>query len=482
MDYTLPDHDRVGRWLLSIPQADIHLDKSICLANGFMMPETPPESSTSSSWKPQDGNPEWPSKKRSMKGSQADLTDAVNHAPVDNTPRVSKPLEHRPMLRPVSPTKRAGRSPGRTTSPVKSFSTLSTLEKPVLRSGSKDPPSDVAGVCAAIRRVNRFHKRFVPIEIRSEFIALTKNRDKDEEVDESWFTTPPAVGEVEAGLRRQRALLEMGKLLDITHEATLSFRRNRHEAHWNSAVHHPVLSVAFSEVPESTSGPDACNTGIRHHRVLVENVTSATITGDCVPQLTHSGPGAALEGTLTAAPIPAWSVSDDTTDSSSGNSLDGPRQPDESDPFFENHILDSAVRTRAGSKKVDFALVIEPAVGTSLYNAIRNIRCQLLQTPGLSQSINPSGYTPLQCDPIAAIVETKTATAGTDPLAQLGMMAAATHRRLHTLPVQSATGSHPVTDTSMIVTLPLISVNNHRWDVYFARDGGKDIVRYLSSS
>ncbi|KAK7731556.1 hypothetical protein SLS53_008720 [Cytospora paraplurivora] len=132
--------------------------------------------------------------------------------------------------------------------------------------------------------------------------------------------------------------------------------------------------------------------------------------------------------------------------------------------------------TRSGSKKVDFALVLDPAPSTTLYTAVHAVLARLQQTyPQLSQSINSSGYSPLKSAPIAVLVETKTMTPNTDPLGQLGMIAAAFHRRLHTLPVQNATGTRPITDTGVIVTLPLISVTDHQWEVYFARDSGRTI-------
>ncbi|KAH8743668.1 hypothetical protein F5883DRAFT_722555 [Diaporthe sp. PMI_573] len=486
MESYLPDHDRIHGWLLSLPHSDVQLDKCPRSANRFAMPATPPESAASSRQPQADIAAEWPTKKRTREVPQVPLRESADQVQVDHdhTPKVSKTLQHRPILRPTSPSKHAGRRRGRSTSPAKSFRDLYSLEKPVLRSRSEDPPSDVEGLCVDISRVNLNHKKFVPIEVRSEFTALMKRYKRFAEVEESWFTTPLDVDQDEAGRRKQRALEEMGRLLDVIREADESYSRRRHEAHWNSAVHHPLLTLAFGSGLERTSETAANDTTMEHHRIFVENVTSATITGDCVPQLKQGRPRAARNGAVTNAPIPAWSLSEATTDSSStNNSVEDLSQPDESDPFSESQItsprLDGAVHTKTGSKKVDFALVLVPSPGTSLHTAIQTVLVQLKQTsPELSQSINPSTYSPLVTDPIAVVIETKTVTTGTDPLVQLGMMAAAIHRRLHTLPVQNATGSQPVTDTGMIMTLPLISVNDHQWEIYFACDGGKDIQIY----
>lgn len=86
---------------------------------------------------------------------------------------------------------------------------------------------------------------------------------------------------------------------------------------------------------------------------------------------------------------------------------------------------------------------------------------------------------PLIKPPIAIAIETKTVTTSRDPLIQLGLIAAAIHQRLHTLPVTNTTSKYLITKTGVIVTLPLIAVTNHRWEVYFGCDRGDTIVRTL---
>jgi hypothetical protein len=138
--------------------------------------------------------------------------------------------------------------------------------------------------------------------------------------------------------------------------------------------------------------------------------------------------------------------------------------------------LDSTVSSRAGSKKVDFAIVVDPEPGTPFHAVTQTVLGQLARTPWLSASINPSSYSPLISAPTAIVVETKTVTASRDPLVQLGLMAVAIHRRLHTLPVPRATGGDLLTKTSELVTLPLIAVTDHRWELLLACDQGDKIV------
>ncbi|KAK7731555.1 hypothetical protein SLS53_008719 [Cytospora paraplurivora] len=123
------------------------------------------------------------------------------------------------------------------------------LKKPVSLTDVRHLPPDVEELCSSIEDVH-FFNGFVPADVRHEFCAWLKYMGaKVSAVQEGWFTRSPTICRVardsQASWRRERALEEMGTLLDIMHEATESFNLRRHEAAWNSGVHHPLLTLAF---------------------------------------------------------------------------------------------------------------------------------------------------------------------------------------------------------------------------------------------
>lgn len=321
----------------------------------------------------------------------------------------------------------------------------------------------------SIRRVLRLNQ-FVPFEIQEEFSALMKHRGDDAE--EKWFAPR---GSHTSSTRRH--LEELGTLLDIHHEALEAVTLGRHEAAWNSAVHHRLLTMAFDDCRTAT-GDDAA----QDVRLRVENVTSATVAGDCLPRLRAPKPS---EGARYAPSVAALSISEATLSSSSRSStnslpVEDASEPggDDSDPFASQGQLplDSTVHSKTGSKKVDFAIVCVPSAGSALHTNIQVALDRLKGMPTRSCSVNPSSYGPLVNTPIAIALTTRAATASWNPLVQIALIAAATHRRLHTLPVAGATGSSPMTEEGVIAPLPMIVVTSHQWDLYFACDQGISIV------
>lgn len=437
---------------------------------------------------------ESPSKKRARKGGERD----DSHQDHEETPRG---LHNRPILRPVSPKKGCrSLSPGQFTSPRD----LLRLEKPVVivpaEEGFESLPPDVQELVDAIESVHKDHTPFVPGEIQAE-LAIIHKRRRYRKPKDLWFT--PGSSQADKNSRtndsKQRALEELGVVLDIRHEAEMSVKFERHEAAWNSAVHHPLLALAFYEGREAFDddehGGDGTKAQTQHTReqdtqVRIENVTAATIAGDCVPHVrdasspsTRTLPSAgeyAQTGKLVSSrvieyedhtSILAWSLSIPSSASSSEDSSDP-------DPFTESpRQADGTTHSKSGSKKVDFALVLDPKPGTSLHDAVQIILARLRQMPQQAQSINPSNYQPLLDAPIAVAVETKTIKAARDPLTQLGLIVAALHRRLHTLPVKHAVGSHALTDSGVLPTWPQIAVIDNTWRLYFACDCGGKIVR-----
>lgn len=471
--------DKVQDWLVSLQEPrgieNPVAAKKVC--RPFAMPATPPESLKST--RPVEENLESldlgsPSRKR-MREPDSDI---------DATPR--NVLRRRPVLEPKKSPNKRNRSPmhSEPSSPIKGLADLHRLEKPVIVTPAVTAAgyealqqAGVQGLYRSIRRVLRY-SCFVPIEIRHEFSALIKHRG--DEAEEEWFATSQE-GE------RRTCIEELGKLLDLHHEALESVTLGRHEAAWNAAVHHPLLKIAFDDGDgdRHASGERV----VQDLRLRVENVTSATIAGDCLPRLSLGAPPSWLrqeqdQDTTDTPSIGAWSVSQITVSSSNSTSStsslsclsSASRTHDDLSVQARRLHLDSTVHSKAGSKKVNFAVVCVPKPGTELHAATQAVLEHLKRTPALSYSISPSTYGPLVDAFIALSIETKMTTAARDPLIQLGLVSAAIHRRMHTLPVVGATGSSPLTEKGVIAPLPMIVVTSHQWDLYFACDQGRSIV------
>jgi hypothetical protein len=437
---------------------------------------------------------ESPSKKRTRRRPERSDTDGRRDQ--EETPRGLP--NRRPILRPVSP-KKALRSlsPSQFTCPKD----LQRLEKPVFvvgEAGFQGLPSDIHELVDDIESIQKDRTPFIPGEVQAELTLINERRGYRKPKD-VWFTPRPSQAGTDTNMSRstQRVLEELGVVLDIRHETEMSSRWERHEAAWNSAVHHPLLRLAFCDGREAVDDVYGEETGTESQRaeqqdtrVRIENITAATIAGDCVPHIRDTtssatsmpAGGHAQAGRLISSrvieyddhvSVLAWSLSMPSSSSSAGSAEDG----SDLDPFTEApRQVDGTTHSRSGSKKVDFALVLDPKPGTSLYNSVQMVLETLRQSPQQSQSINPCNYKPLLDAPIAVAVGTKTIKAVRDPLTQLGMIAAALHRRLHTLPVKCAAGFHALTDSGILPTWPLITVVDDTWMLYFACDRGRKIV------
>lgn len=88
-------------------------------------------------------------------------------------------------------------------------------------------------------------------------------------------------------------------------------------------------------------------------------------------------------------------------------------------------------------------------------------------------------YGPLRQNPIACAIGTKTSTASVDPMLQLGIWTVAWYRRMdalwHTIHQGDGQGR------GQVVSLPLISIVDQQWSVYFAVDRGDHIVSFSLS-
>lgn len=225
------------------------------------------------------------------------------------------------------------------------------------------------------------------------------------------------------------------------------------------------------------------------HIVRVENVTSATVTEDCVPCWRNTATQAVNKDSEDTVSVLAWSLSKTSDSCSADSTISGalgqqrgqgrgqvPGESQHRDPFVQAPLTPSTHlhHSKTGPKKIDFALTVAPAEGTVLHTAIKAVLEPLRET-SLTTSINPSSYTPLNGAPTTRVIKSKTSLSAEDPVLQLGVMACAIHRRLHTLPVKMAQGTL-ITETAALVTYPMIAIIDHQWEMYFACDCGKKIL------
>lgn len=244
-----------------------------------------------------------------------------------------------------------------------------------------------------------------------------------------------------------RAIAELATLRFIHHLAQDSCVHQRDESAWNNLVHTPLLQLVFAsdiepvtELGEVEGIPDV--TQDAKIRVRAEPVMSANIAGDSIPFLRKG-----LNG------------SDELACSVSAESLLVSEKSDAG-----NNLSLSMMRSRG--VKVDYVLALDVPEGTPLRKAIKKL---IRESP--LPHVNQTPYRPLKESPIAVSIETKTETSGQDPLIQLGVWTAAWYQRMYDLRLQ-LTGPGP---KPQLISVPLIQVVGHQWQVYFAQDMGASL-------
>lgn len=118
----------------------------------------------------------------------------------------------------------------------------------------------------------------------------------------------------------------MGAILDIQYRAEECRMLQRHESAWNSRVHDPLFSLAFEDGrnnhrargAEEKAAEDIRLSNV--HLARVENVTSATVTENCVPRWKRTATQLIKKDSEGAVSVLAWSLSE-TSASSISNSL-----------------------------------------------------------------------------------------------------------------------------------------------------------------
>ena len=375
----------------------------------------------------------------------------------------------------------AQRSRSRSTSPAKTTTALSNLDKPVrfpamAENAVTQLPADVRGLYKHVRNIVVHHESFMPLSIREDIDSAAgcrhrktwfyhdagmpevdtrplgsdaaqdatdneHNDDNDSDHDDDNDNDndndddddddePPGPSYSERRQRRQpsprmAALAELDLLVDLIAAANSCRVLGRHEATWNMEVHNPLFRLALDR-------PDCAH-------VLVEAVTHTSI----------------------APPfLPPWKPA-----------LDG-----------------TEARETVDSKRLDFvlALFVDPGfpreqhgwpgrqreTDSTLAQAIR----EAVASMPMSVGVNQLAYAPLRYSPIAVGVETKTGMSNLEEgRRQLGVCTAAWHRRIQALMAQK---THM--KGKKIVTLPLLLIVEHEWRLSFAIDAGDAIVRVSS--
>lgn len=394
--------------------------------------------------------------------------------------RISLQPSQRPILRPSSPGKRSS-------SPVKAMRDLQRLQKPVRfaqlpslgRRRKEVLPADVHKIVHEIS--SRTVGGFIPGILKEEFARMLEC-DLDD-IPAVWFRDDGEASEgSKAEVDKAVLLRELYGLKAILRSAIESAELRRSEPAWNAKVHQPILDLAFGDglwrdADEQGAWPEG---EAESRRVGAEYVATATLTGDCIPRLRaqyKSGPVQEETASDTSSVLACSATS--SSDSTASGFLDEDVFGNIQDMPRARKVHDGTVHSRAGSKKVDFALVITPGRGTRLAQAIDEM-IDRLDAQGLanldagrpqpSLSINPTQYEPLQRRPIASIIETKIVPDPQDPqvLLQLGFMVAALHKRMTGFLMHS----HPPS----YITVPIISVVCHDWTLHFACDRQSHIV------
>lgn len=377
---------------------------------------------------------------RELQGDEQpdELLDEQQTTPRQSAPE-TLPLHTRPI--PESPTRRRYR--GWKSAAIKTTLDLQHLEVPVRVRGMADVqdakeklPADILPLYKSIRAVAIHRKAFIPAEVRQKIEAAY-----GDDAQAHWFrpndASPAATRKADDDFQALRSLLAAAD-----DSKTLS----RYEDAWNAEMHLPILKLAACDRPgPDEDGRDRAPT-TRPPKVAAELVTSATITADAIPRFSMLGKRIgpwAEEGSVLACSVSQSGASNATSGSEA----------------TEQH-------SKRGSKKVDIVLVLVPTPSCRLHDAIAR----------QFGSVNQSSYGPLLKNPIACSIETKTTTARTDPIVQLGIWTVAWYRRMDTI-WRSIHGEDTV-HRAAVVSLPLITIVDHEWSMYYAVDGGDHIVSH----
>ncbi|KAI1419055.1 hypothetical protein F5Y12DRAFT_779868 [Xylaria sp. FL1777] len=346
---------------------------------------------------------------------------------------------------------------------IKDRADLEMLEKPVhiKELESKDTlPSDVQSLYSEIQAAAKFLKEIIPLDLQSQISDL-----------EGQALPTTSFYETKAGLAETKRMFTIVKKIKFS--AAFSTTLERHEVAWNNFVHTPLLELAFeAEQPDDLGDPGKKDEAVT---VRVEPVMSAVIASNSIPR-------------VQVEPIypPAWPVP-----SSSYSPSNSSWQTDLS-------AKSPADAAHSEGKKVDYVVVLDLGYAVPFRKWIFHlIAWSSTQGFDTSTHFNQTKYTPIYISPIAVLIEAKSTSSQRDPLLQLSIWVAAWHKRmtyLHAVMRELQSGIEDSTEgstkdtegdiesgnanifSSQLVSVPLIVVTGHEWEVFFACDEGHSIT------
>ncbi|KPM35742.1 hypothetical protein AK830_g10831 [Neonectria ditissima] len=308
----------------------------------------------------------------------------------------------------------------RTRSPLKSANGLWVLDLPVVQIRMGDDPAkvlpeDVKDLFKSIDDIVTDHVEVFPLEIRNDVEAIVPRAQRKND----WFRPAQQISqqqtnEQETSYPRSRkpksplevALHELDFLSDIGNTAQDCQVHTRAEVTWNMLVHQPLLQHALAG----------------HATVQVEPSLTAKILAPFSPITSGRGGGSVIENKMIDFCLTLW-LNDGK-----------PRE-----------LLDD---NDAKASSVDAKLI--SAIAEKVWSQ-----------PSDAQSVNQTGYPPLQFAPIACNIETKTSAIQQDGELQLSVWTAAWYQRI-TMLVPGRISQHG------IITLPLLYIVGHDWKLSFA--------------
>ncbi|KAJ8126508.1 hypothetical protein O1611_g7131 [Lasiodiplodia mahajangana] len=329
---------------------------------------------------------------------------------------------------------------------------LKKLEKPVhtkplpQKDASEILPEDVRGLFRdlddAINKV-----QVVPYEVKEDIATMVSR------VFPHYFSDPdPDVDHV-AG-----AKATFGQLREIIQAAVETAEYQRHECAWNSHVYEPLLKLAFSS--SIMGATNVISTGVQSPKVRArwEPIMSATIAGDSIPYYQSSAANSSIHLACSVTSLTDPGVAS-----------------------IGSTVSLSEVQSRKDSKKVDFAIVLDVAEDEPLQKTIVEFIDHVSVGAETLPHVNQTIYRPLNYSPIAVSIEAKVQSVK-DPLIQLSVWTAAWHKRMYGLRwhlgLMKIARQEPTTPRPRLVTLPLIQIFGHNWQLYFACDMEESIHIY----
>ncbi|KAJ8131907.1 hypothetical protein O1611_g1720 [Lasiodiplodia mahajangana] len=302
--------------------------------------------------------------------------------------------------------------------------------------GDSDIPSDVQSLVDDIWNSGTYLDKIIPFEVRESVAHHTKLRS-------TAFRDPCQEKAAEGAA-------ELITLSGITAQAAVSQEYGRDEFGWNNHVYAPLLQHVFGSIPPNTENyldeprRDEPETDQPRVTARFEAVMSATIATNSIPYIIKAGER-----------VPACSAHSSSQSETSTTSLQ--------------------TSEHSYTQGIDYVVVMNIETDRDLHKVIRDTSQAASNKCGHA---NQTAYPSIRYRPIAVSIKTKAALFNRKDMAKLSLWVAAGHKRLYQLrdhlsppPIplymDEATEGPP---KPRLVTMPVIRVEGHSWDLYLACD------------